>query len=437
MVQAFTPQVIPAVAPEKAGAIYMVSVAIRVGYGTISLKSDSLKSDEIAQALKENGVKSRDTLPVFEFIRPDGKRFSLTQAGTALSSMLDRLQNKFMLCSASKRWWFVAEADWASLDEGLQDMEAERRALLSELQDKYDEAHDLFRLRLMNILTTAQRMDEYDEYVNKFPSWGEIEDSFRIEIDGPIAVPSAVDLAKKSPEMQRWMGNVHQQLRRDFPKLTDDICAAAADALSRLETAEPGSLSEHQKGLLDKAVERLGSLRNLHDSMSEAIGDDSSARRLIDQTLQVVRFSLWPSTTEEVLGQKLSSLRSELIDSELLINGGKGAKALYQWVHGQSLEDRVKAIAEEIRLLQEQLPELPPEDKEARLLALKAKADQHAGLLTHAAGALKTMLQSLDAPAQPTTEVPAVAAIAPSEPESIKFLAPAATECDEVEEAGF
>lgn len=145
------------VVPVQAGATYMISVTIRVGFGTISLKSDSLKSEAIAKALKENGVRSKDTLPLFE-VHSGGKKISLTQAGTALSTILDRLQSRYMICSGSRRWWFVAEDDMPAIAAGLEEMEQERVRLLSELQAVYDDARDLFQLRLTNILSTASTL---------------------------------------------------------------------------------------------------------------------------------------------------------------------------------------------------------------------------------------------------------------------------------------
>lgn len=47
MVQAQS-TVATSVIPVQAGATYMISVTIRVGFGTISLKSESLKSEAIA-----------------------------------------------------------------------------------------------------------------------------------------------------------------------------------------------------------------------------------------------------------------------------------------------------------------------------------------------------------------------------------------------------
>lgn len=335
------------VVPVQAGATYMISVTIRVGFGTISLKSDSLKSEAIAKALKENGVRSKDTLPLFE-VHSGGKKISLTQAGTALSTILDRLQSRYMICSGSRRWWFVAEDDMPAIAAGLEEMEQERVRLLSELQAVYDDARDLFQLRLTNILSTANRMNEFDAYARKFPAWQEIEQEFRIEVDGPVRVPSLTELAKQEPDMQRWMHNIHAQIERDLPKLIDDACDTAAEFLGRLEQVEPANLNSTQANQLTRSQERLESLAKLYYSMCPSTDVNSPtaapAIALIGHALEASHLCKRPTTTKDTLQEHLISLRSVLKNNELICGASKGAKALYEWVHGASVEQKIKAV---------------------------------------------------------------------------------------------
>lgn len=389
------------IVPVQAGATYMLSVSIRVGFGTISLKSDSLKSEAIAQALRENGVKSKDTLPIFEAIK-NGKKFSLTQAGTALSTMLDRLQSRYMICSGSKRWWFVAEGDIAAVKLGIEDMEVERSRLLSELQGVYEQAKELFHERLTNILTTANRLDEFEAYERKFPAWREIEQEFRIEVDGPVRVPSVTDLAKQEPDMQIWMRNIHQQMQRDLPKLIDDACGTAAEFLSKLEQWDAANLTHTQAEKLAKGHERLESLLRLHDSIcGDLSSTDAPVRSLISLVLRAADHSKTLMTASDLSGQYLLNLRQTLKDNEVLGGAGKGAKALYEWVHGASVEQKIKTLVQELKQFQAELPNLSQVERQSRLEQLKHQVENQTGVMSHAATNLLALLNNLLAASQP------------------------------------
>lgn len=380
--------------PIGAGATYMLSVSIRVGFGTISLKSDSFKAETLAQALKENGVRSRDILPLFEAVK-DGKKFSLVQAGTALSTMLDRLQSRYMICSGSKRWWFVAEGDMAAVNLGLEEMEQERVRLLGELQLIYDDARSLFHERLTNILIAANRIGEFEGYARKFPAWHEIQSEFRIEVDGPIKVPSLSELAKQEPDMQRWMQQIHQQMQRDLPKLIDDFCATAAEFLGRLEQVDPGNLTNTQANQLSKAVTRLESLIKLYGSITQDTDYDSPVRSLYRVLSSIQAYTHNLALTQEQLREYLQQDRQVIRDSELLNGASKGAKALYEWVFGASVEERVKALVQELKQFQSEASELSEAERDHTLQELKNKAESQALLMNHAAGNLLSLLSEL------------------------------------------
>lgn len=407
------------VVPIGSGATYMLSISIRVGFGTISLKSDSLKSEAIALALKENGVKSKDTLPIFEAIK-DGKKFSLTTAGTALGTMLDRLQNRYMICSGSKRWWFVAEGDMDAIRKGLEEMESERVRLLSQLQALYDQARSLFYARINNILAAANRQDEFESYARKFPVWSEIQEEFRIELDGPIKIPALSELAKQEPDMQRWLRNVHDQMQRDLPKLIDDLCSTASVFLGRLEQVDPQKLNNTQANQLSKASDRIESLNKLYDSICLDTTFDSPVRSLIRVcSATKIYYAKNPALTQDALISYLCHKREELKDSELLCGAGIGHRALYEWVHGASREQRIKDLVQELELFKQGMSNLSDEEHSSQLQALKTKAESQALLMNHAYCNLLAMLNKLETtPAYSNANVEQsqleLAAIAPS-----------------------
>jgi hypothetical protein len=261
----------------------------------------------------------------------------------------------------------------------------------------------LFEQRLTNVLATAGRIDELEAYTRRFPSWKEIESEFRVEVDGPIAVPSLAELAKQTPDMQRWMQSIHQQMQRDLPRVADDICGTVAELLTKLEQVEP-NLTPTQVGRLSKGISRLESLCKLHDSMSQ-VGLDSPVKRL---ALKVC--ALGAQTTalrhQEALAHSLSILRADLKDSELVFGGGKGAKALAQWVNGAGVEEKVKALVAELEQLQQESPGLSDEEREARLAEIRIKVQSQAGLLNHAAARLLEMLET----PEPQVDEPALEA---------------------------
>lgn len=390
------PPVLPAVATEST---YMLSVSIRVGRGTISLKSDQLKDQTLSDALRANGVKSKDTLPVFEAeLTPEQgewvrqklgwtkakapSNFSLLTAGTALSTLLDRLQRKYMICGVSRRWWFVAASDMPDVDAGFEEMETMRENLLSVLHELYEPAKVLFESRLQNVLTAANRADDFNSYAGEFPTWTEIEREFRIEVDGRIPVPSLLEIAKQSPEMQRWMGDVRKQLTEELPRLIDEILDLSTGVIRYTEKNAVNQTEQRTK-MMGQNHERLMTLRKMYLAIAypESPAASDIVTGLIDRC-DTLKF--WDGNSEKT-DSGLLNLRKWLMQSDntLLIGRGDGCKALSEWVQGRNAQDEFKSIKNEIQALQN--AELTGKELSPKLFELQQRADS---------SLLKTQMQS-------------------------------------------
>lgn len=381
------------VAPGGVEQPYMMSVTIRSAFGQISLESESLKSSEVAAALRANGVRSRDTMPIFE-VMVAGKKRSIDGVVQQLATMLDQIQDRYMVAGASRRWWFVAGDDLPVVQQKLQEMESERLILIEELRSCYEAARDMFELRLKNVLGAAGRDVEFDSYACKFPLMTAIESELRLEIDGPIRIPSVVEMALETPEMQQWMGRIREQLERDLPRLVDDICGTAADFLTRLDRVTPGNLTLTQAKGLAKTHDRLQSLYKLLRSM-ESVEVGHPALIMIRQVVTIGGLCNLSDTTVEKLTESLIEYRKVLKSSDFLGNVTKGSRALHEWVNGLSAEQRCKALIAEMQILQSELPKLSPQERQDQLSAFKTRAQSEAALMSGTAAQLLSLVDAL------------------------------------------
>jgi len=370
------PKVLPAVASE---ATYMMSVSIRMGRGVVSLKSDELKDQVLAAALKANGVKSSDTLPVYEVsLTPEqgewvkerlGGRgtptvFSIQSGGIAVGSILDKLQERYMLCGASRRWWFVAQSDIAQVDAGIAQMRSMRKRVIEVLRAFYDEAKSLYEIRLTNVLSAANRMVDFARYVDEFPTLAAIEREFRVEVDGRIPVPSLVEVAKQSPEMQVWLGTIRAQLVEELPRIVDEMSGQIAEIATLCEkNLVKVSVRRSQK--IAQTCERLGVLHKMYQSINPDRGKGQSplVKQLVISTMALGVLN--PDAAVEV---QLLNLRQSLSKSDhaFFLNSGAGGKQLADWVGGRNAEDELKAIISELKTLEQ----LTPQERSARLSEL-------------------------------------------------------------------
>ena len=351
------------------GAAYMVSVSIRVGSTTISLPPDFFKDVDIHKELKDNGVSSKETLPLFEVFVPDGEhplpkrktktqnKFSLAMAGTQLSNRLDPIQKEFMLSSGNGRWWFFPESKYDevsmrldTLEEGEFDEDGKlvkpgRQQLLVELKRLAPQAKELLETRLTNILGAAGKLEFLPGYVEKFPSDDELEENFRLEIEGPIRVPGVAEMADQTPEYQQFLQQVRQQMQRDFPEWLSKTATSIATFLTRWQGCDPEKLNDKQAGLLNEAYARLEVDAELHDSMGFI--DIHPARKLLDDCLALTHEACPDVAT---LNAKLAALKDDLCASEWVTEPQtKGTRELARWVGVETLEDRIKAFTQEVK----------------------------------------------------------------------------------------
>lgn len=402
------------------GSTYMISVRVRTGFGYVSFKNDS----ERAKIIKENGGKSSDTLPLFEAYvhgqdaaadelssaseetaapkRKSRKQMiSISNSGTVLSTMIDRLQAK-MICSGSERWWFFAETEAAAIEEGLAGVNATLTDLLEELDKYHDDAYALYQRRLGNILGKLNRLEEMPEFLAKFPTRQQIRESFRVEVEGPIRVPSAMELAQEvNPDFKSWMQQLHTQIQRDVPRLSDEICGAVADFLSRIESADPENLKQVQSEALTKAYERIQALQALYASMNQVkvAGDEIEA--LLVRAGQLATAFTSKRYNRDQMFRYLVDYKSELRQSEALVSGsGKGSKALARWTGIVSIEDRMKALRAEIAE-SKKATDLSDGDRMAQTAALQIRVKSMADLLGVAASQL---MESIDLPPAPSVQ---------------------------------
>lgn len=390
------------------GAAYMVSVSIRVGKCSTSFDPSFFKGAALAQRLKDNGINSREFMPIYEYKVPykaaiagrrkskNSDKFSLTLAGQTLSNRLDPIQEANMLCSGSKRWWFYPEmahsdvtASLDQLENGTFDSEGKlillgRKQLLEELKENYEAAKSLYLDRITNVLEAADRADKFQEYADRFPCIEELENNFRIEIEGPIRVPSVGEIASQTPEIRAFLNQIKSQMQRDLPEWVGKASAAIAAYLIRWDTCDPEFLTTSQSSSLNDLHSRLNNLGSLYNAMD--FPDAHPASGFVQTCLGLSE----GITDKTSVREKLDEIRNNLLSQDwVLMPASKGAKDLSRWCGVASLEDRLKDFKAQV----EALEDLEPEQKAVNLAGLQRRARSFSGVLTKD---LETLLNSVN-----------------------------------------
>lgn len=324
-------------------AIYMLSISVHTGSFRVTIDCRDLGvNDEFTDAVEAGEGKHIIRIPIFA---------ELVKSGTRLASMRARIQKKMVY---SEPYWFCPEEQMDAVSQGVSELLAACEELRAEALTAYDEGYTDYLRRVAAILVRVtpedQLEEKLEEYAGLFPTREDVENNFRVEIQGPIRVPSlieqsgedarlAANLAQETEARQRlelleaenqatrqlqaeWSNSIRESLSQSLASARDEILGTVADTLERLEGVEPGRIPKQMERALNTNLQRLEALVSFDSSLSDLVQRTNELR-------QVATTSISPESLQERLNRFKANLQQE---AESLRGTGKGHKALAQWM---------------------------------------------------------------------------------------------------------
>lgn len=341
---------------------YAVRISIYGGFGTLTLKSEDFKNSEVAQTLRANGVKSKDSMPVYEYTLAPGEEspfeevraesvVSVGWAKNQLINMLQQLQERYLYFVDEETGWLCSEDDLPAVNAGIQAMRERRERLHEILQHYLPMAETLFMQRITNVLTAANKLSDLDLYVNKFPSPESLDAKFRVRHSSPIRIPSLVEqLASNSQALQALAEQTSaesslssalalqqmqqsglEQLREAQQQaanaLRDELYQLVADSLTEMEELGEQSCGIKIQNRLERQAHRIEAITNMIAGLEGADLAD------VSETVNSLRQGFAsPSTSRQVLQSRIAAFRQKLRNEVQLETEGQGHKALAAWL---------------------------------------------------------------------------------------------------------
>lgn len=350
--------------------MYEVRIKVTSPCGMLTLDSSKLRDQKVHEAIKRSNGKSKDSFPIFEVIDSATEKvvISAGKAVTRLNTVMDGLQKAFMWCSGDRGAWYVPQAKIDALDEAIKtELDAERDALRIELLENYDDALELFELRLKDILDSAELMDEYEFYRAKFPPRAELEAKLNYEVLTWNPVPSLEEIqaaAIKDAALKRQEEVVKQtiaMLQSDAPKVLDESYGEIAGILTSLETCNPKKVTEYHVKRITTNKERLETLLGMWRSM---FGSENESLEMLNRRLEPLCQmktvivsgveALQLETTPDALENALSQIRLVIREDVAIVGSGEGARFLNEWSHPErNLEAQMEEIKSKLAELDE------------------------------------------------------------------------------------
>lgn len=382
-----TPDLVPANgAPEGS---YFVVVTQSVGKGYVSLKNEKLAAPGLMATLKSNGADAKFTLPVFQVMK-GSKKWGIREAGTKLGNAFDTLQRKCQMISAGdNRWWFPARFK-ADFDAGWEELMKLQEELIQELLDSAEEARQIYDGRLQAILTQADAMEDFYKFSLEFPTNDQIRENFKLNLkEGPIRVPSVTDIAKLSPELQFWMGQIRKTMMEDLPKTSAKLSKAIALFFNRLRDFDPAAPDEKSVPHLANSWLGIKGLVELFDEMSGGGQVGDPVRSLADKALEFSpQNPSYPKDKGE-LQVRLDAIQEDLLNQDWIQEPTAANAELSKWCGVSSLEDRLKDLKQRIDTMAAMED---GEEKDCLLKELRIEARSYSGILKGTASKLLSLV---------------------------------------------
>lgn len=390
--------------------VYKIRIKIGAACGTLNVD----RQDDRAEALKANGGRSKDSLPIYQVFETDetgaivydskGKpqvAFSAKGCQTQLANALDQLQEKYMLASGDKGLWYCPTSKVNELDAELKRLDALRDELCDALttSKNYHKAKGIYESALYDALDP----DEVEQHLNKFPAINEITEKFRVEVMEWEPLPSLEELQEKASDdvsKQRQLEAV-QRVMEDLKSKAPDIISECYELFARmLDLIERQKVAEYT-GDWHKCVERIAVLLELWKASFSSENKDLIFMFTDIENLNAKAKSLTDSADVEDL---CNELRAKWRTGYKL-GVSEGATRLNEWLYPErGLEAQINTLIQQIK------DELDDEKREKLEKKLHAKKD----LLTYKVDLINQQIKFI---LGEDSEIPAVeeAVVEPSE----------------------
>ncbi len=315
-------------------SVYIFNISIHSGNKSFGIKWEHLGlSNKTVKALKEN--KAQPTRVKFFH--------SLQNKVNQLVYSKKKIQSKLMVYS--EPYWFVTESNFGALAEEVEIMKDNWQQFKEQIMEEYEGEKEKYLSAVKEIIETIKTDDNVEEievikqdYLERFPTFDEINSNFYLEMFGPIKIPSIKEQCLIDAELAEYQQRNHKakamlELETEFKKglqqklgeaiktASDEFCHILAENLSTLEELEEQGLSDHKKGKLIEAVERAKNLVSFEKGLEDVAEQFSQ----IAECANSKQFLLMEESIEK-LREKLSK------EKDLISVSTKGHRALAQWL---------------------------------------------------------------------------------------------------------
>ena len=353
--------------PESAARIFENRVyLVRIKVGQPCSKWFNLKElrkdDQLTEAIKRNRGSTVDRIPLFEILDDHDKPvFDAAKAYTAVNTVLDSIQARYMLASGEGKAWFVPES---KIDELEQAIDTELKdALAEQLQlilDNYDEAKSLFEARLKDVLSDSGESEQFWTLFNQFPTHQEIETKFVVEViqwEKMKTLEECQEEAIKDRSMAKGKEVVQGMInafKSKAPGTLDEFYEVAYRLFNDVEGSD-GKRTEPMADRATKSLGRLETLRSLWLSLSEPEPILELLFRLCQQIENAVgAVDMADGDRAEIISTALNTATEKLKES-FTPTTGKGAQLLWDWLNPEkSLERQIKAAEAEMAEIEDE-----------------------------------------------------------------------------------
>lgn len=316
--------------------IFSISLMIHVGAGRLSLRFEELGLAQPVVDVLKKAHASAPSIVIFPELQAHAR---------TLQYRRKCLQERFMI--RFEPFWVVHSRNLPEVHAEIKAMSEELDGLRQQVLDAYAAAYTRFLQTVaelasnagLNSVGVAQALDAY---ADRFPTCEKVAQDFRLELFGPVAIPSLVEQVRENTELaaavarqeeidalrilqRSWQQQIQQSLGNAVRSARDEVCALIADSLSDIEGHQSGGLiTPAARDRLHRTCERLQTLVNFDGSLGELVSEVSQVHSLFLAT------STGRSAT---LAQKIQALRSQLrTELAQLHTAGDGHRALAEWV---------------------------------------------------------------------------------------------------------
>jgi hypothetical protein len=322
--------------------LYLLNLSIYVGCSKLTLKFETLGvTQEVVDSLK-----NRNATPPSITVFPH-----LAAQANILRGRRKKLQQQHLIYW--EPFWVCHEEKLPLVLQEIEQLESQIDELRAMVLDSYDASYKEYLESIIHLGRTANLSESeidrvFERYAQKFPTRDYIARNFRLELWGPVFIPSLIQQADQDSQLnhalaerersaaeieqvraltqlqRRWREGVEEGLQTTLHQAQQEIISVFADCLDTLESLEPGKVSHRAQQKLEVTIERIYTLASFSEtSMEEFIHEISSLVKLS---------SLTPVESGNALASRLQGLRQKFTQEVVSVLDTPGHRNLADWL---------------------------------------------------------------------------------------------------------